>query len=208
MVWAGGASTVSEAVRLCEPSDRPDVLLIDSVSDPEWKLCLMLTGIHLELTVVALLDEDVCNPVDSAWALLHGARGLVGVDAETDRLGMAIRGAVELGHYVDAALEVSVVPATRREAVVRRSLSHREIEVLELVAEGKTAEQIGGQLGIAAHTVRTHVGHILRKLNARDRAHAVAVAFSTSLLPLRRGGPDSIVVEEALGPDLRVGPRP
>jgi ATP/maltotriose-dependent transcriptional regulator MalT len=65
-------------------------------------------------------------------------------------------------------------------------LSRRELEVLGLIADGRTADAIGHQLGIASTTVRTHTMHILRKLNARDRAHAVACGFNLQLLPRPR----------------------
>lgn len=182
MDWAGSVDSVDAAIRMCEWGD-PDVLLIDSAADPGWKLCLMLTGMFEDLTVVEMLDESVRNPVDSAWALLHGARGIIGVDAGIDRLGAAVHGAVAVGRYVDPGLEVAVTPSSQGNRLGGKPLTRREFEVLQLIAEGRTAEQIGYRLGITTETVRTHVSHILKKLGARDRAHAVAVAYQMSLLP-------------------------
>lgn len=183
MEWAGSAAEVNTAIEICESGTN--VLLIDSEWDPDWKLCLMLTNVHPELTVVGLLGSAARNPVASSWALLHGVSGIVGTDAETDRLRDAIRDAVDFGHYVDPGLEVTAKPAARRPDVPGKPLSAREFEVLQLVADGRTAGQIGHRLGITADTVRTHICHILRKLNARDRAHAVALSFQMSLLPGR-----------------------
>jgi DNA-binding NarL/FixJ family response regulator len=188
LAWVDAVCSVDSAVKLCE-SARADVLLIDSDGDPDWKLCLMLTRLFPRLTVVGLLGDADRSPVASSWALLHGAKGIVGVDAETERLGVAIRGAVHRGHHVDSGLAVSTPPAGHKADVRDKPLTAREYEVLLLVADGRTAEQIGHRLGIAADTVRTHVCHILRKLNARDRAHAVAVAFRRSLLPGRLPSP-------------------
>ncbi|HYS40217.1 MAG TPA: response regulator transcription factor [Pseudonocardiaceae bacterium] len=182
--WVDAVGSVDSAVQLCE-SGRADVVLIDSDSDPDWKLCLMLTKLFPMVTVVGLLGDTDRSPVSASWALLHGAKGIVGVDAETERLGMAIRGAVQRGHHVDSGLAVSTARPEQKAEVRGKPLSAREYEVLLLIADGRTAEQIGHRLGIAADTVRTHVCHILRKLNARDRAHAVAVAFRRSLLPGR-----------------------
>ena len=183
LAWVGSVCSVDSAVKLCEAAQL-DVLLIDSGSDPEWKLCLMLTRLFSSLTVVGLLGDADRSPVASSWALLHGAKGIVGIDAETERLGVAIRGAVNRGHHVDSGLVVATSPAPLG-SERGKPLSAREYEVLLLIAEGRTAEQIGHRLGIAADTVRTHICHILRKLNARDRAHAVAVSFQRSLLPCR-----------------------
>jgi DNA-binding NarL/FixJ family response regulator len=191
LAWVAGVCNVDSAVKLCE-SARLDVLLIESDSDPEWKLCLMLTRLFPSLTVVGLLGDAARSPVASSWALLHGAKGIVGIDAETERLGMAIRGAVSRGHHVDSGLKVPTTPAPRQAELRGKPLSAREYEVLLLIAEGRTAEQIGHRLGIAADTVRTHVCHILRKLNARDRAHAVALSFQRSLLPGRLKSPTDL----------------
>jgi DNA-binding CsgD family transcriptional regulator len=59
---------------------------------------------------------------------------------------------------------------------LRRPLTAREIEVLALIADGKTNEEVAAQLGIARHTVKSHMAHILDALGAMNSAHAVAIA--------------------------------
>jgi DNA-binding CsgD family transcriptional regulator len=56
-------------------------------------------------------------------------------------------------------------------------LSPREVDVLTALAGGDSTDQIGGTLGMSPHTVRTHLRNIMRKLEARTRAHAVALAI-------------------------------
>lgn len=63
-----------------------------------------------------------------------------------------------------------------------KSLSRREREVLSLIAIGADQQQIAAELTIAVPTVRTHVRNLLRKLKARNRAHAIAVAMHEGLL--------------------------
>jgi DNA-binding CsgD family transcriptional regulator len=62
----------------------------------------------------------------------------------------------------------------------RRSdtLSEREIAVLDEIAQGTPTEEVARKLHVSPHTVRTHIKNILRKLDARTRAHAVAIALS------------------------------
>lgn len=73
------------------------------------------------------------------------------------------------------------------QTVVRsESLSAREIGVLEELAMGTSTEEIAAKLHVSPHTVRTHIKNILRKLNARTRAHAVAIAYA----------------EDAINPDI------
>src|SRR5436305_2969064 len=63
-------------------------------------------------------------------------------------------------------------------AVRSESLSARELGVLEELALGTSTEDIALKFHVSPHTVRTHIKNILRKLDARTRAHAVAIAFS------------------------------
>ena len=56
-------------------------------------------------------------------------------------------------------------------------LTHRETQILNYISDGKTNKQIAHVLGISEQTIKSHVSAILRKLNANDRAHAVALAM-------------------------------
>jgi DNA-binding NarL/FixJ family response regulator len=58
----------------------------------------------------------------------------------------------------------------------------REIEVLQLVADGLVNREIGQRLFLSEETVKSHVRHLLAKLQARSRAHAVAVGFRRGLI--------------------------
>ncbi len=60
-------------------------------------------------------------------------------------------------------------------------LTARELDVLELVAEGRTTPEIARAVWITEDTVRTHITRILRRVGARTRAHAVAIAFTEDL---------------------------
>lgn len=65
-----------------------------------------------------------------------------------------------------------------------RSLSEREKEVLSLIARGADRQEIADELTISVATVRTHVRNLLRKLGARNRAHAIALATQHGLIEL------------------------
>ena len=60
---------------------------------------------------------------------------------------------------------------------VAAPLTHREIQILGFIANGGTNKQVANMLGISEQTIKNHVSAILRKLNANDRAHAVALAI-------------------------------
>ena len=71
-------------------------------------------------------------------------------------------------------------PATQRE--FEQEPTAREIEVLQLVADGLVNREIGQRLFLSEETVKSHVRHLLAKLQARSRAHAVAVGFRRGLI--------------------------
>jgi DNA-binding NarL/FixJ family response regulator len=78
----------------------------------------------------------------------------------------------------------SVIPFTPPPALreLEQEPTAREIEVLQLVADGLVNREIGQRLFLSEETVKSHVRHLLAKLQARSRAHAVAVGFRRGLI--------------------------
>jgi DNA-binding CsgD family transcriptional regulator len=76
-------------------------------------------------------------------------------------------------------------PATTE---ARRTITRRELEVLALIAHGYSTSEIARALWITDDTVKTHVRRLMRRLGARTRAHAVAIAFREGLW--RPNGPN------------------
>jgi DNA-binding NarL/FixJ family response regulator len=74
-----------------------------------------------------------------------------------------------------------VIPLPQR-LVVEQAPTAREIEVLQLISDGLVNREIGTHLFLSEETVKSHVRHILAKLQARSRAHAVAVGFRRGLI--------------------------
>jgi DNA-binding NarL/FixJ family response regulator len=79
-----------------------------------------------------------------------------------------------------AVAEVIALPA--RPQIPEQAPTPREIEVLQLVCDGLVNREIGERLFLSEETVKSHVRHILAKLQARSRAHAVAVGFRRGLI--------------------------
>lgn len=110
-------------------------------------------------------------------ALDAGARGLVLKDAPLGDLLRALT-MVAQGHtYVDPALAGVLVDGAEEP-----KLTHREREVLRLLADGLSHEQIARQLFLSAETIRTHVQKAMRKLGAETRTEAVAIALRRGLI--------------------------
>jgi DNA-binding NarL/FixJ family response regulator len=113
-------------------------------------------------------------------ALKAGARGYLLKDSGKDDLLSAIRAVHEGRSYVPPEIATRLVTRTQAGA----PLTTREIEVLQLMAEGKSNKEIGAALFISEGTVKTHVNSIHEKLRVSDRTEAVIVALKRGIIHL------------------------
>jgi DNA-binding NarL/FixJ family response regulator len=183
--WVGAAERPNAALQLCERF-RPNVLVIDSTLDPRNHLSSMLAAGDPSLALLVLIAEPNRTTRYVAGALAAGVHGVLLRAAEPAQLIEAIRSVHSERRYLDAAL-AQVLAAPRSQfghltGPVQQPLSRREYQVLQLIADGLENQAIAKILFVSVETVRTHVKSILRKLAARDRTHAVAVAFRTGVL--------------------------
>jgi len=119
-------------------------------------------------------------------ALRAGARGYLTKDAGAEEIRAAVeavaRGEAALDpaiqHHVLAAVSAPAEPAALE---TPDDLTPREIEVLQLIAEGLTNAEIAERLVVSAATVKSHVNHIFAKIGARDRAQAVVYAYANGI---------------------------
>jgi two-component system nitrate/nitrite response regulator NarL len=126
-------------------------------------------------------DEDLFD------ALRAGASGYLLKDMDPDRLAAALRGVMEGEAALPRSLALKVIqqlqsPARQRFRPSQNSpvakLTSRETEVLEMMAEGLSTEQIAEKLFVGKVTVRTHVSNVLKKLRVPDRESAVRLVRS------------------------------
>ena len=191
--WVGAAERPSAALRLCERF-RPNVVLIDSGLDPRSHLSSMLVAGDPAAALLVLIAEAHRNTRYVAGALAAGVHGVILRSAEPTQILDAIRAVHGERRYVDPAL-APVLAAPRGRigpGPVQQPLSRREFQVLQLIADGLENQAIAKILFVSVETVRTHVKSILRKLAARDRTHAVAVAFRTGVLTTEDGRPTAV----------------
>ncbi len=138
-----------------------------------------------DTTVLVLTTFDLDEYVYGA--LKAGAAGFVLKDTPPDRLAEAVR-AVERGDELFAPevtrrlVESYVTKPSPREREELRELTPREREVVLLVAEGLSNQEIGDRLFLSEATVKTHLTSILRKLGLRDRAQLVILAYERGLI--------------------------
>jgi DNA-binding NarL/FixJ family response regulator len=189
LVHAGEAADGLQALVVVRET-RPDVVLMDIrmpgldglaalreiTSDPE------LAGIRVIILTTFELDEYLFE------ALRAGASGFVIKDSDPVQLLHAIR--------VVAAGESLLSPSVTRRVISEYAgrpsrvaqhprlthLTDREREVVQLVGEGLSNEEIGQRLGVSPATARTHVSRAMVKLHCRDRAQLVVFAYQSGLV--------------------------
>ncbi|WP_249522856.1 response regulator [Modestobacter marinus] len=141
------------------------------------------------VAVVALTTFDDEELV--LGALRAGASGFLLKDAEPDELRRGVRAAAAGEAVLSPAVTRGVVRAAVTAVAAQtpvapeelQQLTAREREVLAAVGEGLSNEEIARALVISPATARTHVGRVISKLGARDRAQLAALAWRTGLLP-------------------------
>jgi DNA-binding NarL/FixJ family response regulator len=175
----GRARDGEEAVAKIE-TRKPDVALVD-VRMPR------LGGIEVARRVTASVPGTAVILYTAYGdrglltdALDAGARGFVLKEAPLIDLARAVTLVASGGTYVDPVLAGFL--ATARTTEKLPSLTQRERDVLRLLADGHSNEEIGKRLYISPETVRTHVRKAMQKLDADTRTQAVATAIRQSLI--------------------------
>lgn len=171
---ATGEEAIEQALRL-----RPDVILLDidlpglSGLDVVRELASRLPRTKIVMLTVSSASRDVFE------AIGLGAVGYLTKDLSPDALLRSVRGVADGDLAMPRRMAAQVLQhlastgrGPRAGASRLDLLSPRELEVLRLLADGLTDREIGEALAISPRTVETHVGNILRKLEARNRAAA------------------------------------
>ncbi|GIG92193.1 response regulator [Plantactinospora endophytica] len=173
-----GAEAIAAGERL-----RPDVILMDlrmPRTDGVTAIKeLASRGVPARILVLTTYDTDS----DVLPAIEAGATGYLLKDAPRDELFRAVEAAARGQAVLSPAVATRLMGQIRQPA--SEPLSQRELEVLELIAQGSTNREAARQLFISEATVKTHLLHVYAKLGVNDRAAAVATAFSRGYLTPR-----------------------
>ncbi len=114
--------------------------------------------------------------------LQNGAYGLLSINVTRDELIAAITAALADEVYIHPKLTSMVLGSTQPLRDGTLTLPPRQQQIIAMMAEGLSNKQIASQLNLSVETVNTHVKQILKKLQAKDRAQAVAIAFRKLLI--------------------------
>lgn len=167
---------------LAEHQDNmPDIVLLDLVM-PEMngiEITEILKTKYPDIKILVLTsyidDEHVISAVDK------GADGYEMKDVEPEQLINTIKSVLN-GEKIIHPQAQSVIEAVRNKPHMTNKLSKREIEVLSEMVKGKTNKDIAETLFVSEKTIKTHVSHILNKLQVSDRTQAAIYAMENKIV--------------------------
>lgn len=180
----GEASSGAEGIRLAQQY-RPDIVLMDLVMEgmdgiETTRRLLQLYPDCKVIVLTSFLDDDKMYPVIEAGAFSYLLK-----TSRASEIAQAIRSAAKGQPILESQVASKIMHRFRQPkpaAALHESLTERELEVLCLIAEGKSNQDTADLLYIGIKTVKFHVTNILAKLNVEDRTQAAIYAFKNGLI--------------------------
>ena len=170
------AESIDHVADVANDGGKPDVVIIDP-----WRAGVDVSEIvgHLQQQVKAAIVIFTSDGGARllAEALKAGVKGYVRKDSPSEDLVRAIEAARSGEFYVDPGLSSTIVPDDGD-----RTLSARQREILQMLADGMQTDAVAEKLGLSTETVRTHTKRILAKLEASTRTQAVAIGIRHGLI--------------------------
>ncbi|WP_281659303.1 response regulator transcription factor [Halobacillus sp. Cin3] len=168
-----GAAVVQE--------QKPDVVLMDLIMDDgtgiEATEEIMKTEKCRIIILTSYYDDEKVFP-----ALEAGAFSYMLKTSSADEIADAIRKAFAGENVIEPKVATKMMTRFRKEKSLHEDLTKRELEVLKCIGEGMTNQEISDVLYIGIKTVKTHVSHVLSKLEVQDRTQAAVYAHRSGLV--------------------------
>ena len=179
----GTATTGAEAVAIVAER-RPDVVLMDyrlpDGTGAETARTLRDTGADTNVVMItSVADRRVLSQ-----ALDAGCCGFLSKNSDRADLVDAITRAARGESYFTRDVLKHLVHLRRFDEVGQSELSDREVEVLQLTADGCSSDEIAERLHLSAHTVKNHLRHAMNKLDAHTKLEAVVTALRARLISI------------------------
>ena len=169
----------SELLALLE-SVKPDVVMTD-ISMPGMDGITAIAEIHSRFPDVRVLVLSMYDTVDFVKrAVANGACGYLMKDAPPFELEQALRSVMATGSYFSAAVAQRLLQPS--EPTVDDELTTRQVEILTLIAQGKSAKEIAFELGLSPKTVDVHRARIMERLRLNDIASLTRYAVRKGLV--------------------------
>jgi DNA-binding NarL/FixJ family response regulator len=168
-----------ELVKLVEDV-KPDVVMTD-ISMPGMDGITAIAEIHSRHPEVRLLVLSMYDTVDFVKrAVSNGACGYLMKDAPPFELEQALRSVMATGSYFSPSIAQRLLQPS--EPTVDDELTHRQVEILKLIAQGKASKEIAYELGLSPKTVDVHRARIMERLRLNDIASLTLYAVRKGLV--------------------------
>ena len=185
---AMGASDVIEAASIAEARARAgagvrDVCVLD-LGLPDGSGLELLADLRAAGWTRLIVLSAADDPYSVRSAFVAGAQGYLLKSASPHVVVDGVRRVLDGGVYADPSVASLLAQGLRTGSSGDgvSELSGREVEVLQLVADGQSNKQVGELLGLSALTVKSHLARIARKLGTGDRAEMVALAMRAGVI--------------------------
>jgi DNA-binding NarL/FixJ family response regulator len=179
----GQAGNGEEALQVIA-KQKPDLVLLD-INMPGMSGVETLGAIRKALFTMPVLMLTVSqNESDLVGAIIAGASGYLLKNTEPETLRQTMQNVMDGNSVLAPEMTAQIFNVMRRLQTTRADslLSDREVVVLRCLARGLTTFQVASELYISENTVKTHIRHILEKMEVSNRAEAVAKAMQSGLL--------------------------
>ena len=194
MVRAGLSAVLAPLGPVCEAAledvpaaiatGRPDVLVAGLRIDDADTFPVIAGRTSADPSLRVLIIADGATVIDMREAVIAGVDSFILASAPVGEIRDAASATARGDRIISPSIAMQLAGSWRTEphATGAASLTTRELEVLQLLAEGLTNDRIGDRVGLSSRTVKTHVQNLLLKLDAGDRTGAVARGFRLGLI--------------------------
>lgn len=178
------ASNFSQAVKIINKESAINFILLDlDIADVNWNEGIEF--LHKKAPDIKIVAFSTCEDIRKIRKILDlNIKGYIPKYADAKTIKEALNHILNGGTYLPSALnkndnEITEIPHYK---VKIKTLTHRQSQVLDLIAEGKSNKQIAYEMGVSEATVKLHINALLRSLNVNNRTQAVITAQKMGLI--------------------------
>lgn len=177
------ASSFTQVLKILQDKDVPDALILDiEMPDMPWLSSLKeIIKLAPQSAILIISATEDARTIRSVLSL--GVKGYISKRADIKVFNNALKLVLEGGIYVPPNLiENGSLNKLSKESIGIKTLTARQAQVLDLIAQGKSNKQIAYDIGVSESTVKLHINALLRSLNVNNRTQAVVTAQKIGLI--------------------------